>query len=61
MKTLVFAVLRAATLHANVEGHRQGYYCGWGHLSRQLIALAEAMPAEKFAIWDSALLLPIWE
>src|ERR1700758_5643364 len=35
------------------EGIWQGYDGEWGHVSRQLIALAEATPAEKFA-WRPA-------
>ena len=51
MKTLLLAmVLGALTLHAQVdpvEGLWQGYDEEWEHVSRQLIALAEAIPAEK--------------
>ena len=36
-----------------LEGLWQGYDGEWGHVSRQLIALAEATPAEKFA-WRPA-------
>lgn len=57
MKTLLLAmVLGALTLHAQVdplEGLWQGYDGEWGHVSRQLVALAEAIPAEKFA-WRPA-------
>ena len=35
------------------EGLWQGYDGEWGHVSRQLVALAEAIPAEKFA-WRPA-------
>ena len=35
------------------EGIGQGYDGEWGHVSRQLVALAEATPAEKFA-WRPA-------
>src|SRR5260370_3979800 len=48
--------LGALTLHAQVdpfEGLWQGYDGEWGHVSRQLVALAEAIPAEKFA-WRPA-------
>lgn len=46
---LAAIVLGAATLHAqDLEGLWQGYDGEWGHVSRQLIALAEATPAEKF-------------
>jgi uncharacterized damage-inducible protein DinB len=52
MKTLLFALmLGAGTLQAQVdplEGLWQGYDGEWGHVSRQLVALAEAIPAEKF-------------
>ena len=49
-------VLGAAALHAEtdpLEGLWQGYDGEWGHVSRQLIALAEAIPAEKFS-WRPA-------
>src|SRR5260370_4301596 len=48
--------LGALTLHAQVdpfEGLWQGYDGEGGHVSRQLVALAEAIPAEKFA-WRPA-------
>ena len=35
------------------EGLWQGYDPEWGHVSRQLVALAEAIPAEKYA-WRPA-------
>jgi len=57
MKTLLLAmVLGALTLHAQVdplEGLWQGYDGEWGHVSRQLVALAEAIPAAKLA-WRPA-------
>lgn len=57
MKTLLLAVaLGGLTLHAQVdplEGLWQGYDGEWGHVSRQLVALAEAIPAEKFG-WRPA-------
>ena len=54
MKTLVLLLgLGSAALHAQPEGIWQGYDGEWGHVSRQLIALAEATPAEKFA-WRPA-------
>jgi uncharacterized damage-inducible protein DinB len=57
MKTLLLvSVLGALTLHAQVdplEGLWQGYDGEWVHVSRQLVALAEAIPAEKFA-WRPA-------
>jgi len=57
MKTLLLAmILGAMTLHAQIdplEGLWQGYAGEWVHVSRQLVALAEAIPAEKFA-WRPA-------
>jgi len=55
MKSLVLTiVLGASALHAqDLEGLWQGYDGEWGHVSRQLIALAEATPADKFA-WRPA-------
>jgi uncharacterized damage-inducible protein DinB len=56
MRTLLLAVFLAApalygqNAHADpLEGLWQGYDGEWGHVSRQLVALAEAIPAEKFA------------
>jgi len=45
--------LGAAALQAQYEGLWQGYDGEWGHVSRQLVALAQAIPAEKFA-WRPA-------
>jgi uncharacterized damage-inducible protein DinB len=48
--------LSAPMLHARVDplqGIWEGYDGEWGHVSRQLIALAEATPPEKFA-WRPA-------
>ena len=57
MKTLLLAmVLGALALQAQVdppEGLWQGYDGEWVHVSRQLVALAEAITAEKFA-WRPA-------
>ena len=54
MKTLLlFALLGTATLHAQNEGLWEGYSGEWSHTSRQLLALAEATPAEKFS-WRPA-------
>jgi uncharacterized damage-inducible protein DinB len=54
MKTLLlFMVLSTASLHAQYEGLWEGYDGEWGHVSRQLIALAEATPPDKFA-WRPA-------
>jgi uncharacterized damage-inducible protein DinB len=51
MKTLFAAIfLSSALLHAQTDGIWQGYDPEWGHVSRQLIALAEATPQEKF-LW----------
>jgi uncharacterized damage-inducible protein DinB len=49
---LLVAVLGVVTLHARqdpLEGLWQGYDGEWGHVSRQLVALAEAIPAATFA------------
>jgi uncharacterized damage-inducible protein DinB len=40
-------------MKTRLEGLWQGYDGEWGHVSRQLVALAEAIPAEKFA-WRPA-------
>ena len=56
MKLYLFAILLTAALHAQApldEGLWQGYDGEWGHVSRQLIALAEATPPEKF-LWRPA-------
>src|SRR5674476_1160266 len=57
MKTLLLAmILGTMALHAQIdplEGLWQGYDGEWVHVSRQLVALAEAIPAEKFA-WRPA-------
>jgi len=58
MKTLLLILLLgAAALNAQLkpalvdplEGLWQGYDGEWGHVSRQLVALAETFPPEKFA------------
>jgi uncharacterized damage-inducible protein DinB len=50
---LLMMILGGLTLHAQkvdpLEGLWQGYDGEWVHVSRQLIALAEAIPAEKYA------------
>src|SRR5438270_9692358 len=46
-------ILGAAGLQAQTEGLWQGYDGEWGHVSRQLLALAQATPPEKFA-WRPA-------
>jgi uncharacterized damage-inducible protein DinB len=53
MKTLLITLIMSAlTVQAQnvdpLEGLWQGYDGEWLHVSRQLVALAEAMPAEKF-------------
>ena len=52
MKTLVLALfLAAAALPGQqdpLEGLWQGYDGEWGHVSRQLVALAEAIPAATY-------------
>ncbi len=57
MKTLLLAlILGSAALQAQtdrLEGLWQGYDGEWVHVSRQLIDLAEATPADKFA-WRPA-------
>src|SRR3984957_17243760 len=54
MKSLLLAaIFGTSLLHAQLEGLWQGYDGEWGHVSRQLIALAEATPAEKFS-WRPA-------
>ena len=54
MKTFLLAMVFSgvAALHAQtdpLEGLWQGYDGEWVHVSKQLVALAEAIPAEKFA------------
>jgi uncharacterized damage-inducible protein DinB len=54
MKTLLlFLIMSATTLHAQYEGLWEGYDGEWAHVSKQLIALAEATPADKFT-WRPA-------
>ena len=52
---LILVLLSARPLLAQKapEGIWQGYDGEWGHVSRQLVALAEATPEEKFA-WRPA-------
>jgi len=50
---LLAIVLSTSGLQAQTEGLWQGYDGEWGHVSRQLIALAEATPPEKFT-WRPA-------
>jgi uncharacterized damage-inducible protein DinB len=56
MKTwLAAALLGITAMHGQnakpdpLEGLWQGYDGEWGHVSRQLVELAEAIPAEKYA------------
>jgi uncharacterized damage-inducible protein DinB len=55
MKTFLFLLLlSASTLRAQAaEGIWQGYDGEWKHVTSQLVALAEATPADKFA-WRPA-------
>ena len=57
MKRLLLAFIVGMALHAqrvdSLEGLWQGYDGEWGHVSRQLVALAEAIPADKFG-WRPA-------
>ena len=57
MKTFLLAVLmiaaQALAAQTVPEGVLKGYDGEWKHVSQQLIALAEATPAEKFA-WRPA-------
>lgn len=50
---LLVLALGAAGLKGQPEGLWKGYEGEWGHVSRQLIALAEATPSEKYA-WRPA-------
>jgi len=55
-KLLAVGALGCITLQARVdplEGLWQGYDGAWGHVSRQLVALAEAIPADKYS-WRPA-------
>jgi uncharacterized damage-inducible protein DinB len=50
------SLLGCIALHAKVDplqGLWQGYDGEWGHVSRQLVALAEAIPSEKYS-WRPA-------
>jgi uncharacterized damage-inducible protein DinB len=53
MKTLLLAMVFGATVLSAqtdpLEGMWQGYDGEWLHVSRQLVSLAEAIPADKFA------------
>jgi uncharacterized damage-inducible protein DinB len=54
-KFLLLAVLllSGARAHAQLEGIWEGYDGEWGHVSSQLISLAEAIPADKYS-WRPA-------
>lgn len=53
-KLILLAVLLTATAaHAQYEGLWEGYDGEWGHVSRQLISLAQAIPADKYS-WRPA-------
>lgn len=56
-RVIVFLILSAATLMAQtpdyLEGLGQGYDGEWTHASRQLVALAEAIPPQKYS-WRPA-------
>src|SRR5271169_2676023 len=54
MKKLLLAIiLGGVSLPAQDPGLWQGYDGEWGHVSRQLIALADAIPADKYT-WRPA-------
>jgi uncharacterized damage-inducible protein DinB len=55
MRLLAALLLCCAALPAqdSLEGLWQGYEGEWGHVSRQLVALAEAIPAEQYS-WRPA-------
>jgi uncharacterized damage-inducible protein DinB len=53
MREIILLAFAAGTLAAQPEGLWQGYDGEWGHVSKQLVALAEATPAEKFT-WRPA-------
>src|SRR5271156_520239 len=52
-KFLLFLILGTSFLHAQYEGIWEGYDGKWDHVSKQLIALAEATPQDKFT-WRPA-------
>lgn len=57
IRTLLLTVILGAALQAQqrdpYEGLWQGFDGEWGHVSRQLVALAEAIPPEKYT-WRPA-------
>lgn len=50
---VLIAVTLRAQNQAQLEGLWEGYDGEWGHVSRQLISLAEAIPADKYS-WRPA-------
>jgi uncharacterized damage-inducible protein DinB len=50
---LAFPVLNVRATYAQTEGLWEGYDGEWTHVSKQLIALAEAIPADKYS-WRPA-------
>jgi uncharacterized damage-inducible protein DinB len=54
---LAFPILGVATAHSQndfqTEGLWEGYDGEWAHVSKQMVALAEAIPAEKYS-WRPA-------
>ena len=54
---LAFPILSFVTAHAQSEAQMEGLWEGydgeWAHVSKQLVALAEAIPAEKYS-WRPA-------
>ena len=55
-KLLAVVALGCITLQARADplkGLWQGYDGEWGHVSRQLVALAEVIPADKYS-WRPA-------
>src|SRR5215467_11569900 len=55
-RLLLCTVIGCIALQAKIdplEGLWQGYDGEWGHVSRQLVALAEAIPPEKYS-WRPA-------
>src|SRR6202021_3085055 len=46
---LLLFVMCTTSLHAQMEGLWEGYDGEWGHVTKQLVELAEATPADKFA------------
>jgi len=53
LKLVPLVLLAACGLHAQPEGLWQGYDGEWRHVSSQLVALADAIAAEKYS-WRPA-------